>query len=164
MRIFFNIPDLMLSGVIILMIALGIFRGFLREVLSLVFLGITSILSFIYYLQVSNLIFKNSVQNDNLSDFLGFFTLWMIFTSIGFVVSFIYKKKIYKNNLEKSDRIMGGIIGCIRGIITTAVICYSISLFGLSGESISRSSLITAFSKILDNLISLHPINLLQSI
>ena len=160
MKIVPNILDLMLSGIIILVIIMGIFRGFLREILSLIFLGITFILSFIYHEQISNLIFKNSVKESTLADFLGFLTIWLFLFLIGFIVSFIFKKKINPENLHKNDRIFGGIIGFIRGILTAAMVCYSISLFGISSASISKSSIMSVFSNIIDHFLSGNPLNL----
>ena len=108
-----NVLDLILTGIMVLIIISGVLRGFLREMLSLMFLGITFILSFIYHDHIGNLIFKKFVKESNLAKFLGFFSIWIFLFLISLAVTFLFKKKFSTEALKNNDRIAGGIIGFI---------------------------------------------------
>ena len=123
--------DIVCILIIVLSVTLGIMKGFIREILSLFFLGVAIILSFLYYDEISRHFFEKIITNRATANFLSFISIWLIILTTGFIVTFYIKKHLNLKELKHMDRILGGVLGLIKGL---ALIVFLAFCFAINGQ------------------------------
>lgn len=119
--------DYVLAGVVFLSLILGIKRGFLREIISI----ITWIAAFFVAILFTNnvaIYVSNFIKSELLANFVAFFALFIATLIIGSIINYIITKLAQKSGLTIGDRFFGAVFGCVRGILIILLIVFVISV------------------------------------
>ncbi|MCW5589528.1 MAG: CvpA family protein [Legionellales bacterium] len=131
----FNWVDWSIIGLIGLSTLVGIFRGFVREGLSLV----VWILAFWLAFQFSNHIatdwIGDHVKNPSLREALAFAGIFVAVLIVGGLINFIISTAVHKTGLGGTDRIMGLIFGFVRGILVVAIVLLFVNLTPITQQT-----------------------------
>ena len=152
-----NWADLAIIGIITLSAIIGIVRGLVREVISL----LTWILAFwVAFSFSSNLapVFSTHIDSASLRYGLAFFCLFVLFLMLGGFVNFLIAKVIKTVGLKSTDRLLGVFFGAIRGVFLVGLLL----LLGTGGNFTQAtwwrgSSLIPEFEPVTHWLEGLMP-------
>ncbi len=123
-----NLLDFIFIGVTFISIFIGILRGFVKELLSIIFLILSVVLSILYYKYAGN-IFKEFIRSSEVANFLGFISIFIIILSAGILITFFLKKLIVIGPIKSVDRLLGAFFGFIRAALICAIILFGILAF-----------------------------------
>lgn len=130
-----DIVFLIIVGISILM---GIIKGFIRELFSLIFLIIGVVLAYLFYDDVSAILMKY-VNNQNIANFLGFTGIFTLVLIVGAVLTYLIRKIFTVGPLKAVDRILGGIFGLLRGILISIIIILVLQAFPTQNDLLNKS-------------------------
>jgi len=122
----FNWFDYCLAVVIFLSLILGIKRGFVKEIISI----ITWLAAFFVAILFTNYLaiyFGQYIKSALLANFVGFFVLFVGVLIIGALVNYIITQLVQKTGLTIADRFFGAIFGGVRGILIVLLIVFIVS-------------------------------------
>jgi len=132
-----DIVFLIIAGISIL---LGIIKGFIRELFSLVFLIIGGVLAFLFYNDVGGVLVK-LLKNRDIANFAGFIVIFAGILIVGAVTTYAIKKVFTFGPLKAVDRILGGVFGLVRGIMISAVIVMAFLAFPAHDDLLVKSKI-----------------------
>lgn len=137
MGIAFNWVDYSFLIVFILSIIFGFFRGFVKSVVSLLFLIAAVYLAIKYAPQLATRFAGSAAEEQAISYLVlvGFFFLIFIVTIIvGSLVSYLLNKIFQFGGLGFINSFLGGLFGVVRAVIITIVIIYVVQLMPASSQ------------------------------
>ncbi|MBE9516662.1 MAG: CvpA family protein [Proteobacteria bacterium] len=107
--------DYLIVGVVALSIAIGVWRGFVREALSLLTWIVSSFLAWVFAEDVAGF-FDKDIAQPTMRLMVAFLVVFVIFFVLGSVATH-YFHKIFTNKpfLKVSNYILGAVIGAARG-------------------------------------------------
>lgn len=135
-----NFLDISFIIAIFLSIILGIVKGFLRELIGLIFLFLAVYCSITYHAQVAGAIFS-SIEDTDVSFFLAFLVVFFGLLILGSLMGYTLKKVFIMGPLKSVDRIMGAFFGLLRGIVISCVILMGLIVFPINDQWVSGSFL-----------------------
>lgn len=154
-----NILDIVFLIVVFFSILLGVFKGFVRELFSLVFLVIAVVVSFLFYYEAGTILMKY-LDNRELSNFVGFISIFVLILVIGAVVTYFLKKILTVGPLKAVDRILGGVFGLLRGVLISGIIVFGLVLFPVDGSLLGKSKLSPYVTGSIEFFLKLLPDNI----
>lgn len=123
-----NGADWLLLGVIALSAVMGLMRGLVVEVLSLVVWVAAFWLAFVYGGDVS-VLFEGSIASPAARMFLSYAALFVAALVIGGLVTWLIGRLLKSSGLGGIDRLLGLVFGLVRG---AALACVLVLLFGFT--------------------------------
>lgn len=154
------------QGIIIIIaisMFIGIIKGLIKEIMSLITLSIAFTVAILYHKNIANL-FGNTIPNDT-KTIISFLLIVFAILIIGGIISKALANIIGFVQLNMTNRITGAIFGLIRAILIIALIIVALRLFKLNPDNYFKDSkLITKFipiamlieNKLPDNLKNLN--------
>ena len=121
--------DWLLLGVIALSAVMGLMRGLVVEVLSLVVWVAAFWLAFVYGGHVSTLL-EGSIASPSARMFLSYAVLFVAALVIGGIVTWLIGRLLKLSGLGGIDRLLGLLFGLVRG---AALACVLVLLLGFTG-------------------------------
>ncbi|HKV95919.1 MAG TPA: CvpA family protein [Gammaproteobacteria bacterium] len=115
-----NWADYLIILIIVVSALISLWRGFLREVVSL----ITWIVAFWVALRFASQVgdaFK-VIQNPSVRMIVGFVILFVVILIIGMLINLVLGKLMAHTGASASDRTLGVIFGLVRGVVIVAVL------------------------------------------
>jgi membrane protein required for colicin V production len=135
--------DYILLAIIAISALLSLWRGFVREALSLA--------SWILALWVALLFFHDLadwltrwIETPSVRDALGFALLFVVTVLVGGLVGYLAGQLVAKTGLTATDRALGVIFGVARGVIIVAVLVLMAGLTSLPQDPWWQTSLLLA--------------------
>lgn len=131
------------AGVIILLLgstALGLWRGFLKEVISLAVLVVGLVLAGQLHGQAAGL-FTRWVQTPGIRSWLGFIAVFAAVLVVGGIGIWVADKILKFAALKWIDRLLGGVFGVLRGWLIATVLVLAMGAFSLGERTLERSML-----------------------
>lgn len=119
--------DFAIIAVIGLSVLISLFRGFLRETISLVTWIAAIIVGIRFMPQVSDW-FKASIASPGLRNVLAFIALFLAVFILGTIVGVIIKRCVDATGFSIVDRLLGGVFGAARGVLLVAVLLIFLSM------------------------------------
>ena len=119
--------DLAIIVVILLFAAIGVLRGFVREVFSLLAWVVAGGISWLFAKDISDW-FINSIQNSGLRRLAAFAVLFAVVFILITVVSFFVRRWFFQGRLKTPDHVLGGIFGAARGAVVIVIIVLLVGL------------------------------------
>lgn len=141
-----NILDLLFIIILFVSFFFGIFRGLVRELLSLFFLVAALALAFFYYKQ-AGLLLDGLIKNRGLADFVGFLLLLAFVLVAGAMLTHLVSTHMVKGPLKALDRLLGAVFGALRGILLSGLVIYCFLAFPLNREVLDHSRLAPVLSR-----------------
>lgn len=106
--------DYLIVGIVLVSAVIGLFRGFFREVISL----IAWILAFfvaLYFTEPASHFLENSIATPSLRKAVTGAGLFVLVLLVGALVNFAVGRLVSVSGLAGTDRAVGGIFGLVRG-------------------------------------------------
>jgi membrane protein required for colicin V production len=123
-----NTADIAISAVVVISIVIGLVRGFVVEVMSLVVWAAALALSFAFGGRVAEL-FVGSIELASLRIALGHAIVFIATLVAGAVLVWLLRKMVQSTGLSGTDRMLGLVFGLVRG---AAIVVLLVLLAGLT--------------------------------
>jgi membrane protein required for colicin V production len=137
-----NWLDFVLLAIILVTAVVGIFKGFVRQVIGLVAVVAGLILACLYYEQTAG-IFMTFVKNDLVSNFLGFLLIFVVVLIAGAILGHLFTKAM-KGPLAFANRLFGAIFGVVKAVLICGILVFALVSFEIAKPALETSVLAPA--------------------
>ncbi len=137
----FNQVDIVILIITILSSAFGLWRGLVKEVLSLLTWVAALLVSRVYSEPLAGLM-TGMIANDGVRYVTAFALLFIVVMMLGTFLNFLMSKLLTFTGLKFADRVFGAVFGVARGVIIVLVILFITSMFVSETELWQQSQLI----------------------
>ena len=137
----FNQVDIVILIITVLSSVFGLWRGLIKEVLSLLTWIAALLVSRVYSEPLAGLM-TGMIQNDGIRYVSAFAILFVIVMMLGTFLNFLMSKLLNVTGLKLADRLLGAVFGVARGVIIVLVILFVTSVFVSETELWQKSQLI----------------------
>jgi membrane protein required for colicin V production len=127
--------------IVLISTVIAVFRGFVREAVSLSTWVLALLLSF-HYARVAGAYLGSFVQSSTAQYAIGFLLVFFIIMIIGILFGFLIKMLISSTGLGFLDMILGGLFGIIRGICIVVLGIVFLSMPWIGMQSVVSESTI----------------------
>ncbi|MCC7296094.1 MAG: CvpA family protein [Acidobacteria bacterium] len=131
--------DIVLAVIIIAAVVIGLIKGLLRELIGLAAVVGGFILAAYHYQKAADLL-GGLVRGPLAARFLGFLLIFVLVVLAGALVTFLVSK-LMKGTLRVLDHLMGGVFGCLEGILIGGVLFFALLVFPVDRTAVSESRL-----------------------
>jgi len=152
----FNWIDYCIIGIVLVSLLIGVVRGFICEVISLITWIAAFVLAFKFADSLAtHLTFADSPTTRYVIAFAGVFILVLI---IGITINVMVKHLWQRTGVPAADRTLGLLLGIVRGIFIIAFILLFLRPSPLQNEEVVKASqLIPLFNPVVDWLHQMLP-------
>ena len=137
----FNQVDLVILIITVLSSAFGLWRGLIKEVLSLLTWIAALLVSRVYSVPLAGLM-TGMIENDGIRYVSAFALLFVIVMMFGTFLNFLMSKLLKVTGLKLADRLLGAGFGVARGVIIVLVIMFITSMFVSETQLWQQSQLV----------------------
>jgi len=137
----FNQVDIVILIIIVFSSAFGLWRGLIKEVLSLLTWIAALLVSRVYSEPLAGLM-TGMIENDGIRYVSAFAILFFIVMMFGTFLNSLMSKLLSVAGLKLADRLLGAGFGVARGVIIVLVIMFIASMFVSETELWQQSQLI----------------------
>jgi membrane protein required for colicin V production len=150
----FNWLDILLLVIIAITVIIGAIRGFVRQIIGLlaVILGLVLALKFYPYGKEVFTFLRNEV----LAQLLGFFLIFVIVLSVGWVINILLAKAV-RGPFRSLNHFMGAGFGLLKGLIICVVVVFGFLVFPVNTRILEESVLTPYCIEIADTAYGLIP-------
>ena len=150
----FNWLDILLLVIIAITVIIGAIRGFVRQIIGLlaVILGLVLALKFYPYGKEVFTFLRNEV----LAQLLGFFLIFVIVLSVGWVINILLAKAV-RGPFRSLNHFMGAGFGLLKGLIICVVVVFGFLVFPVNKRILEDSVLTPYCMEIADTAYNLIP-------
>ena len=146
-----NIPEIVDYGIIIIIMIsmlMGLMRGLIREILSIITWSAAIVAAIGYCKPISEL-FHSIIPQPGIRLVIAFILVWFIVLIIGGIINRVIEQIIKVTKFTVTDRITGGIFGFVRGVAIIVVAMVMLKISGIIKDySLKDSNLIAQFSQV----------------
>ncbi len=135
-----NWLDSILAAVIVISVASAVWKGFVRELISLATVVAGLALAALGYRHAAAW-FEGLVRSHEVALGAGFLTLFLGTLLLGAVASVLLRKIIKTAGVQWADRFLGGIFGLIRGVVVDCILLMALVAFAIKPEVVQQSLL-----------------------
>ena len=134
-----NWMDILFLVIIAIGLILGLIRGLMRMLIGVASVVAGFVIAALYYRPVSAL-FSRMLNAEIWRHLVAFVLIFVVVLIIGGVVSFLLSK-IIKGPLRFADRILGGLLGVVSGILVCGVLVIAQLAFPVDKQALRRSAI-----------------------
>ena len=134
-----NWLDILILAIIVITFVLGLVKGFLRMIIGIAAAIAGLIIAAIYYRPFSH-VFDRMFSSEVWAQLVAFAVIFIAVLIIGALVSFLLSK-VVKGPLRFIDRVLGGALGLVEGVLICGVLVIAQLAFPVDKEALMRSSL-----------------------
>lgn len=130
------------AGVVFLLVgsaALGLMRGFLKEVISIAALVVGLILAGQCYHQAAGL-FSRWVEAHEVRSWMGFVAVFLAVLLLAGIGIWVADRILKFAALKWVDRLLGGLFGLVRGWLVATVLVLAMGAFSYGARTLQRST------------------------
>lgn len=106
--------DYLIIGIVLVSAVIGLFRGFIKEVISVVTWIVAFFVALYFTVPASGLL-ENSISTPSLRKAVAGAVLFVGVLLAGGIINFLIGKLVLKSGLAGTDRTLGGVFGLVRG-------------------------------------------------
>ena len=136
--------DFVVITVLVLSFGLGVFRGIVRELLSLSSWIISIWLAYLYGDNLAVMIVP-WVESERLSGLIGYVVVFVAVLVLLSLVGALLFKLFRVAGLTGTDRFLGGLFGCLRGVVVVTVLLFVAEWTPATGQVWFRESQIVPY-------------------
>jgi len=114
------IIDILIAAAILVSVVVGIFRGFVKEAISIAAL-LVAIWAALYFGPEAGNISENWIKSEELQMWFGRVLVFLVILSLGGLLGWGISKLVRLSVLSGMDRLLGAVFGVARGILLVAV-------------------------------------------
>jgi membrane protein required for colicin V production len=157
-----NAVDMVIIAVLALSVLVGLFRGLISEVLSLLTWAGAYVVARMYGPEVAAQL-EHTIQMPMLRVAAGYGICFVLVLIVGALVRFMVRQMVIGTGLGGTDRLLGMAFGFMRGVLLVALLVFLVDLTSFAREPTWRqSSLVPQFNGIVAWLQQELPSNLLD--
>lgn len=134
-----NWIDILILSMVGLSVLIGIFRGFIREALSLVSWGL-AIAGGIYFHDMASNYFSTWISNPAMRSVVGFGAVFLVILIVCSLIAHLIGFLVKKSGLGGTDRMLGVVFGFVRGVLICGVCLLVVSFSPLKNNEVWQSS------------------------
>jgi len=134
----FTALDYLFAAIVLASIGFAIFKGFVREIISLAALIIGLFLAAWFY-PVAAAPFMDFSKNETVASFIGFLIIFLGCLLLGALAAYLIKRIVKMASLEWMDRLLGGLFGLLRGWAVCSIIVLALIAFPVRENLVARS-------------------------
>lgn len=134
----FSWPDIVIVSVIFFSILVGLLRGFVKELLSLVSWGLAIALAVMYSGAFSQVL--TFTKEPFIRTVAAFFIIFISTVLVGALVNFFIGKLVRSTPFSGPDRVLGSGFGLLRGVVIVTVVVLLAGLTPLTKEDWWKAS------------------------
>jgi membrane protein required for colicin V production len=135
-----NPLDVLLGYIVLFFVILGLYRGFFREILSLLGFILGLYLALHFYAPLAHWALQWFSSFPALVNVFSFVIIFLATVLLAAVVGVIFKKLIIIADLKVTDRLLGGLFGLTKAFLINALIVIFLVAFAPQGEKLVRNS------------------------
>ncbi|MEN8222121.1 MAG: CvpA family protein [Acidobacteriota bacterium] len=159
MSLDWNLLDIIFIIITFISILIGILRGFVKELLSIIFLILAVVLSILYYKDAGN-IFKGFINSSEVANFTGFISIFIIILISGILITFFLRKILVIGPIKSVDRLLGAFFGFLRSALICSILLFAILAFpGDKKNIVSNSQFAPQVFKVIKVIMGFIPEN-----
>ena len=144
------IIDILIAAAILVSVVVGIFRGFVKEAISIAALVI-AIWAALYFGPEAGNISENWFKSEELQMWFGRVLVFLVILSLGGLLGWGISKLVRLSVLSGMDRLLGAVFGVARGILLVAVAIIGAQFAGFDNDNWwLQSKLIPHFEVVAD--------------
>lgn len=156
--------DYLIIGIIIISSGISIFRGFVKEVLSIISWAVALWVALMFHSNLATLL-AAYISTPSVRLFIAFFTLFAVTLILGALINHTISQLVEKTGLSGTDRSLGVVFGIIRGIAIVTILVLAAGATPMPKDSWWQSSLlINHFVVLAEWVRSLLPTDIAQHI
>lgn len=137
----FNQVDIVILIITVLSSMFGLWRGLIKEVLSLLTWIAALLVARVYSEPLAGLM-TGMIENDGIRYVTAFAMLFVTVMMFGTFLNFLMSKLLNVTGLKLADRLLGAVFGVARGVIIVLVILFVTNMFVSETELWQQSQLI----------------------
>ena len=152
--------DAVVIATLVLSFGLGIFRGIMREILSLTSWIVAIWLAYLFGDNLA-IVIVPWIESERLSSLIGYLVVFVaVLVLLSLIVALLFK--LFRvTGFSGTDRFLGGLFGCLRGVVIVAVLLFIAEWTPAAGQTWFRESQIVPYfegpltwfkSKVVDQL------------
>ncbi len=149
----FSIADFVIIALVLLSAAFGLWRGFVKETLSL-FIWVLAVWVALNYSSDLAQFFATHIHHDKVRYYLSFVILMIVTLIVGGLVNMLLVGLIKKTGLSFLDRFFGLIFGIARGLLIVALLLLIADFTTMSDASWWKDSTFIPYFTVLTHLMS----------
>ncbi len=134
-----NWLDILLLAIIGVSLLLGLFRGLTRMVIGIAAVVAGFVVAALYYRPVST-VFKRLLEAEIWRHLIAFVLIFVAVLIVGGLISFLLSK-IIKGPLRFADRVLGGLLGVVTGILVCGVLVIAQLAFPVDKQALRSSGI-----------------------
>jgi membrane protein required for colicin V production len=138
----FNWFDYCLVAIIFLSLLLGIKRGFLREIISLMTWIAAFFVAIIFASDVT-VYLSQYMKSEFLASLTSFLSLFIVTLIVGAIINYIVTRLVQKAGLTVADRLFGAVFGGCRGVMIVLFVVFLLSNTDLQNSTWYQKSQLT---------------------
>ena len=146
-----SMVDFVILGIIAISALIGVFRGFIKEALSLASWFLAILAGTLFSAQLADLM-ENLINNASLRRIAAFALLFITVIFTGTLVGNLVSKLTEAAGLKGADRTLGALFGVLRGVIIVLIIVFVGTQVELSQTWFENSILVPRAVAMLDYL------------
>jgi membrane protein required for colicin V production len=132
--------DILFTGILLISTISALFKGLVREIISLAAIILGFILAVFYYpLPAAKLL--EFCRTESIANLLGFLLIFLGCILLGAIATFIVNRFVKAASLKWADRLMGAIFGLVRGWVISSILVVAIIAFPIRDNLMARSTL-----------------------
>jgi len=139
--------DAVVIAALVLSFGLGIFRGIVREVLSLVSWIVSVWLAYLYGDNLAIMI-EPWIKSERLSGLIGYVLVFVAILVLLSLVGVLLVKLFRVAGLSGTDRVLGGLFGCLKGVVIVTVFLFVAGWTPVVGQAWFRDSQIVPYFEV----------------
>ena len=143
--------DIIILGIVAFSALIGVFRGLVKEALSLVSWFAAILAGTLFSSQLADLM-ENLINNPSLRRIAAFALLFIVVIFAGTLISNMVSKLTEAAGLKGANRTLGGLFGVLRGVIIVLVIILVGTQFDISQNWFEGSRIVPYAVTVIDYL------------
>ncbi|MCZ6904287.1 MAG: CvpA family protein [Acidobacteria bacterium] len=136
--------DFLLLTVFAVSVAISVWRGFIREIVSMVSVVGALVVAGLGYRWAGGF-FEDLARDPQVARGIGFLALFFIVLGVGIVASTLLRRLVKVAGLNWFDRFLGGTFGVLRGLLIGSVILLVLTAFDIKSSVTAKSLLAPYF-------------------
>lgn len=143
-----NWLDNTITIVFTVFVIIGMLRGFVRQVFAILAIGGGIMIATMFFDLIGSLLILNKIViNNSIANILGFVLTLIVSYLIIFLIGYVVLKLIGTLNLNWADRIGGGVLGGIFGIVICILFVSCLTFFYGEKDPVFKNSVTTPYLK-----------------
>ena len=133
--------DTLILAVIAISSAFGVWRGFIKEILSLLSWIAALLVSRVYSESLAGIL-ESLIDNPSVRYVTAFSVLFVLIIMLGTALNHFMSKLLVVTGLKTLDRLLGAVFGIARGMVIVLVVLFILNVFVSGSEWWQQSTLI----------------------